>query len=119
MPSCCVRMAGYLSEEIAPEGPVPAAPRRAPESKIAIGMNHDSRTSDHPNERVPHGYAVSVAQLSAGARALVRSQQQQHVEPVCVDRVLAWGPLKDSEAPVRRCHQRHGVPLILDELRCR
>jgi len=26
--------------------------------------------------------------------------KEQHVEPVCVDHLLAGGPLKDSEAPV-------------------
>ncbi len=45
--------------------------------------------------------------------------KQQHVEPVCVDHVLAGGPLKDREAPVLRCHERNGIALILDELGCR
>ena len=42
--------------------------------------------------------------------------KQKHVKPVCVDHVLAGGPLKDREAPVLRCHERNGIALILDEL---
>ena len=33
-----------------------------------------------------------------------------------MDHVLAGGPLKHREAPVLGCHERNGIPLILDEL---
>jgi len=45
--------------------------------------------------------------------------KQQHVEPVCVDHLLAGGPIKDREAPVLGCHECNGIALILDELGCR
>ena len=36
-----------------------------------------------------------------------------------VDLRLAFGPFKDREAPILRCHECHGFTLILDELRRR
>src|SRR5947199_10627340 len=45
--------------------------------------------------------------------------EQQRLDAVCVDHVLARRPGEDREVPILRRHERDGIALILDELRGR
>src|SRR5436309_13745698 len=58
-------------------------------------------------ERITRGSVETIAPL-----------QQQRLDAVRMDHVLARRPGEDGEVPVLRRHERDGIALILDEL-CR